>query len=75
MKSRKINYRTILIYAALLIIPITLVVILYPSLPIIRVPRLGLRGSYIKAVDKHVYYLMALIPAFVYYRLKKQEKG
>jgi uncharacterized membrane protein len=71
MISRKINYRSILIIIALLVIPIVLVAVLYPILPVIQVPRLGLNGRYLKTVDKHVYYLLALIPIFIYYRLKK----
>jgi hypothetical protein len=70
MKSHKINYRSILIIIALLAIPIVLVAILYPILPVIQVPRIGLNGRYLKTVDKHVYYLLALIPIFIYYRLK-----
>jgi hypothetical protein len=70
MNSRKINYRSVLISIALVAIPIALVAILYPILPVIQVPRLGLNGRYLKIVDKHVYYLLALIPIFIYYRLK-----
>jgi hypothetical protein len=44
MNSRKINYRSILVNIALLAIPIALVTILYPSSPVIQVPRLGLNG-------------------------------
>jgi len=71
MKSWKIPYRTILIVIALLVIPIGLVAVLYPILPVIQVPRLGPGGHYFKTVDKHVYYLLALIPIYFYYRIKK----
>lgn len=71
MKTRKINYRGILIAFAILVIPVGLMAILYPILPTIQVPRLGLNGPYVKTVDKHVYYLIALIPIFLYFRLKK----
>ena len=71
MKSRKINYRNVLIFIALLVIPIVLVAIFYPILPVFQVPRIGPNGRYLKTVDKHVYYLLALIPVFIYYRLKK----
>jgi hypothetical protein len=71
LKSRKISYRSILINFALLAIPIILVAILYPNLPILKVPRLGFNGSYIKTVDKHIYYLLALIPITLYNRFNK----
>jgi len=62
MEFRKINHRTILTSIALLVIPIALVAILFPILSIIQVPRLGLNGRYLKTVDKHVYYLLVMIP-------------
>ena len=39
MKSSEIHYQTILIAAALLVIPIGVVAVLYPILPVIQVPR------------------------------------
>jgi hypothetical protein len=71
MKSSNIHYQTILIVIALLVIPIGLIALLYPILPAIQVPRIGLSGRYLKTVDKHAYYLLALIPIYIYYRLKK----
>jgi uncharacterized membrane protein len=71
MKTLKIHYQTILIALALLVIPIGLVAALYPILPTIQVPRIGVSGRYFKTVDKHVYYLLALIPIYFYYQLKK----
>jgi hypothetical protein len=70
MKTFKINARVLWINAALLLIPIALVAVLYPILPVLHVPRLGLNGSYLKTVDKHVYYLLAIIPIVIYHRLK-----
>jgi hypothetical protein len=71
MKSSNIHYQTILIVLALMVIPLGLIAALYPILPVIQVPRIGLSGRYFKTADKHVYYLLALIPVYFYYRLKK----
>jgi hypothetical protein len=71
MKSRKINYRSILINLAFLVIPIILVALFYPYLPVIQMPKIGINGPYIRTMDKHVYYLLALIPIFAYNRLKR----
>jgi hypothetical protein len=71
MKSKKIHYQTILIVLALLVIPLGLIAALYPILPVIQVPRIGLSGRYYKTIDKHVYYLLALIPVYIFYWLKK----
>jgi uncharacterized membrane protein len=70
LKSRKINDRSILINLALLVIPVVLIAILYPHLPVIQLPHLGPNGSTIRTMDKHFYYLLALIPIIVYTRLK-----
>jgi hypothetical protein len=71
MKTRKINYRSILIYLALLVIPIVLIALLYPILPVIQLPHLDVNGPIIRTLDKHVYYILALIPIFVYSRIKR----
>jgi hypothetical protein len=70
MKPPKIAIRSILTDGALLLIPILLIAVLYPILPVLQVPRLGINGSYLKTVDKHVYYLFALLPIFICHRLK-----
>ena len=64
MKTRKINYKSILINVALLVIPFVLIAILYPVLPVITLPHLDVTGPTIRTTDKHVYYLLALIPIF-----------
>jgi hypothetical protein len=71
MKSRKINYRSILIYLALLLIPILLIVVLYPILPVIQLPHLDVTGPTIRTLDKRLYFILAFIPIFVYYRIKR----
>jgi hypothetical protein len=65
---KKTNGRSILIDLA---VPILLVTILYTILPALEVPRLGLNRLYIKTLDIHIYYLLALIPVILYNRLKK----
>jgi hypothetical protein len=74
MKSRKINYRAILINLALMVIPILLVALLYPILPVIQLPHLDVNDPTIRTLDKHVYYILALIPIFVYYKIKRQSE-
>jgi len=71
MKSPRIDRRTLWIGIALVAVPVLLVALLYPLLPTLIVPRLGLNGAYDRIVPKPVYFLLALIPVFVYFRLKK----
>ena len=60
-----------MIALAILVIPLVLVVIFYPALPILQLPRIGLSGSYVKTADKHVHYILALIPVVLYLRLSR----
>jgi hypothetical protein len=62
--------RTALIVVVLLIVPIALIALAYPALPVIQVPRLGTSGHYMKEIDKRLYFVLGLIPAILYLRLK-----
>lgn len=70
MKPLKTIYRSLLIYAVLLVVPILLMAILFPCLPVIQLPRLGLNGSYVMTLDKYFYYLLVLISCILFNRLR-----
>ena len=62
MKSPRIDDPNAPTIMALLATPIGVVTVLYPILPVIHVPRLGLDGPSFKTAGLLVHYLMALLP-------------